>query len=115
MVDDTPVHCVNWIDNRKVECFVQLPPLAVERNVVAAAHPGRMVVRYGMHRVDLTGAFQKHVVGTAHTWSMAANSSSRRQELFHMPGRSSYFLLYHFRNVGRSCLTSLSNVQYDNM
>lgn len=68
-----------------------------------------------MHRVDLTGAFQNRVVGTAHTWLMAVNSSLHCQEWFHRLDRSSYFWVHHFHNVGRSYLTDLSNIQYDNI
>lgn len=69
--DDIRVHCADWIDNR-MEYFSQCPAPPVERTV------GVAVARYGMHRVDLTGAFQGRVVGTAHTWLMAVNSSLHR-------------------------------------
>jgi hypothetical protein len=114
MADDTLVHYVNWIDNGTVAYLVQHSSQVVERNV-AATGATQMVARSGPHHVDLVGAFQIRVVGNAHTWLMAAYSSSRRQDWFHMLDRSSYFQIYHFHNVGRSCRTSLSNIQYDNM
>ena len=74
--DGILVHAVSQIGNKMEHLVRSLLPL-VEQNVAACLV--EKVARYGMHRVALMSAFhQIRVVGTAHTWLMAACSYFHR-------------------------------------